>query len=133
MTKKILIVDDDRDLVESLKQSLLVNSYDVATAYSGQEGLKAVLSEKPDLVILDIMMETDTAGFEAAYQIRNKRKDSKYTEVKDVPIIMLTAIDQVNNSRFSLNQEESFLPDIDDFLTKPVRIDELIEKIQKIL
>ncbi len=133
MTKKILIVDDDRDLVESLKQSLLVNSYDVATAYSGQEGLKAVLSEKPDLVILDIMMETDTAGFEAAYQIRNKRKDSKYTEVKDVPIIMLTAIDQVTNSRFSLNQEESFLPDIDDFLTKPVRIDELIEKIQKIL
>ncbi len=66
MAKKILIVDDDRDLVASLERVLRGNGYDVATAYSGAEGLRALLAERPDLVVLDVMMETDTAGFEAA-------------------------------------------------------------------
>ncbi|MCX8123161.1 MAG: response regulator [Spirochaetes bacterium] len=131
MAKKILLVDDDKDLVESLKQALSMNGYEVEVAYSGAEGLKKLLSYRPDLMILDVMMETDTAGFEISYQIRSNREDSKYKDVKNVPIIMLTAINQVTNSRFSLNEEQSFLPGINDFLTKPVRIDELIEKIKK--
>lgn len=131
MAKKILLVDDDRDLVESLKQALSMNGYEVEVAYSGAEGLKKLLSYHPDLMILDVMMETDTAGFEISYQIRSNREDSKYKAVKNVPIIMLTAINQVTNSRFSLNEEQSFLPGINDFLTKPVRIDELLEKIKK--
>ena len=131
MTKKILLVDDDKDLVVTLAQALKMNNFDVVEANSGVEGLKKVLSEKPDLVIFDVMMETDTAGFEAVYQIRSKREGSKYAAVKDIPIIMLTAIDQVTNSRFSLNADQSFLPNISDFLTKPVDIDELIEKINK--
>jgi CheY-like chemotaxis protein len=131
MTKKILLVDDDKDLVVTLAQALKMNNFEVVEANSGVEGLKKVLSEKPDLVIFDVMMETDTAGFEAVYQIRSKRDGSKYAEVKDIPIIMLTAIDQVTNSRFSLNADQSFLPNISDFLTKPVDIDELIEKINK--
>jgi len=131
MTKKILLVDDDKDLVVTLAQALKMNNFEVVEANSGVEGLKKVLSEKPDLVIFDVMMETDTAGFEAVYQIRSKRDGSKYAAVKDIPIIMLTAIDQVTNSRFSLNADQSFLPNISDFLTKPVDIDELIEKINK--
>ncbi len=131
MAKKILLVDDDRDLVVSLSQAIKVNNFDVVEAYSAAEGLKKVLTEKPDLVIFDVMMETDTAGFEAVYQIRSKRETSKYKEVKDIPIIMLTAINQVTNSRFSLNAEQSFLPSISDFLTKPIDIDELIEKINR--
>ena len=131
MSKKILLVDDDKDLVTTLAQALKMNNFDVVEAFSGTEGLKKVLSEKPDLVIFDVMMETDTAGFEAVYQIRSKREGSKYAGVKDIPIIMLTAIDQVTNSRFSLNADQSFLPNISDFLTKPVDIDELIAKIKK--
>jgi len=131
MSKKILLVDDDKDLVATLAQALKMNNFDVIEAYSGSEGLKKVISDKPDLVIFDVMMETDTAGFEAVYQIRSKREGSKYAGVKDIPIIMLTAIDQVTNSRFSLNADQSFLPNISDFLTKPVDIDELIEKIKK--
>ena len=131
MTKKILLVDDDKDLVVTLAQAIKMNNFEVVEANSGVEGLKKVLSEKPDLVIFDVMMETDTAGFEAVYQIRSKRDGSKYAAVKDIPIIMLTAIDQVTNSRFSLNADQSFLPNISDFLTKPVDIDELIEKINK--
>jgi len=131
MAKKILLVDDDKDLVTTLSQAIKVNNFDVVEAYSAAEGLKKILSEKPDLVIFDVMMETDTAGFEAVYQIRSKRETSRYKDVKDVPIIMLTAINQVTNSRFSLNAEQSFLPSINDFLTKPIDIDELIEKINR--
>jgi two-component system response regulator MprA len=131
MAKKILIVDDDKDLVVSLSQAIKANGYEAVAAYSGVEGLKKLLEEKPDLVILDVMMETDTAGFEAVYQIRSKSEASKYKSIKDVPIIILTAIAQTTNSRFSLNEKESFLPQINDFITKPVKIDDLIEKIKK--
>ncbi len=131
MAKKILLVDDDKDLVVTLSQALRFNNFEVIETYSASEGLKKIKTEKPDLVILDVMMETDTAGFEAVYQIRNKREGSRYAEVKDTPIIMLTAIDQVTNSRFSLNEDQSFLPEINDFLTKPVDIEELVEKVNK--
>lgn len=131
MAKRILLVDDDRDLVATLSQALKINNFDVVEAYSAAEGLKKVLSEKPDLAIFDVMMETDTAGFEAVYQIRSDRETSRFKEVKNVPIIMLTAINQVTNSRFSLNAEQSFLPGISDFLTKPIDIDELLEKINR--
>ncbi|HON79122.1 MAG TPA: response regulator [Spirochaetota bacterium] len=131
MAKKILIVDDDKDLVETLTHAIKMHGYEVACAYSGAEGLRSLLSEKPDLVILDVMMETDTAGFEVSYQIRSTRETSKYREFMEVPIIMLTAINQVTNSRFSLNEDNSFLPGVNDFLTKPIKFDDLIEKIKR--
>lgn len=133
MSKKILVVDDDRDLVASLAQVLKAHGYDVAAAHSGAEGLKALLAERPDLVVLDVMMETDTAGFEAADAIRSRRETSKYRAFRDVPIVILTAIDQVTNSRFSMDQSDSFLPGRNEFLTKPVDLDELLAKIARAL
>jgi CheY-like chemotaxis protein len=133
MNKKILIVDDDRDLVASLVQVLKGSGYEVASAFSGADGLKALLAERPDLVILDVMMETDTAGFEAADVIRSRRETSKYREFRDMPIIILTAIDQVTHSRFSMDPSDSFLPGANEFLTKPVDLDELLAKIGRIL
>ena len=133
MAQKILSVDDDRDLVMSLEQALKHNGFEVTCAYSGTEGLKMALEVKPDLIVLDVMMERDTAGFEVAYQIRSERETSKYREIREIPIIMLTAINQVTNSRFSLNEEESFLPKVNDFITKPVKVDDLIAKMKSIL
>ncbi len=133
MNKKILIVDDDRDLVASLSQVLKGNGYDVAAAHSGADGLKALLAERPDLVVLDVMMETDTAGFEAADAIRSRREGSRYRDFRDVPIIILTAIDQVTNSRFSMDQTDSFLPGKNEFMTKPVDLDELLAKVARAL
>lgn len=130
---RILLVDDDRDLTESLGQILRIKGYQVEVAHSAVEGLKKLPEVKPDLMVLDVMMETDTAGFEAVYKIRSERPDSKYREFKDIPIIILTAIDQVTNSRFSLDQEESFLPGHNEFLTKPVEVEELLEKIKAAL
>jgi len=133
MPKKILIVDDDSDLVASLSQVLAANGYETAAASNGAEGLRALEAERPDLVILDVMMETDTAGFEVADRIRSSRPTSKYREFKDIPIIILTAIDQVTNSRFSLDHGESFLPGIHDFLTKPVDVEELLARVRSSL
>lgn len=133
MAKTILIVDDDRDLVETLSQVLQSQGYRTAAAYRGSEGLKAVLAVRPDLVILDVMMETDTAGFEAADQIRSLRPGSRYAEVRGVPLIILTAIGQVTNSRFSLDPGDNFLPGVEAFLTKPVDIDELLAVIRRLL
>src|SRR5512139_1826742 len=129
MPKKILLVDDDRDLVQSLEQVLRMNAYEVVSAYSGPEGLRRLGAEKPDLIIMDVMMETDTAGFEAVNQIRSTRETSRYRQFRTTPIIILTAINQVTNSRFSMDQRESFLPGINEFLTKPIDIDELLEKV----
>ncbi len=114
---------------QSLERVLRGNGYDVAVAHSGADGLRALLAGRPDLVVLDVMMETDTAGFEAADTIRSRRETSRYREFRDVPIIILTAIDQVTNSRFSMDQGESFLPGTNLFLTKPVDLDELLAKI----
>jgi CheY-like chemotaxis protein len=133
MAQTILIVDDDRDLVETLSQVLQSQGYRTAAAYRGSEGLKAVLAERPDLVILDVMMETDTAGFEVADQIRSSRPGSRYAEVRGVPLVILTAIGQVTNSRFSLDPGDNFLPGVEAFLTKPVDIDELLAVIRRLL
>jgi DNA-binding response OmpR family regulator len=133
MAKKILIVDDDRDLVESLAQVLRSNGYETASAGSAADGLNALLLARPDLVILDVMMETDTAGFEAAGQIRSLRPTSRFRDVRTVPIIILTAIGQVTNSRFSLDPGDNFLPGVDEFLTKPVDLDELLAKVKALL
>ena len=133
MNKKILIVDDDRDLVASLAAVLRGNGYDVVAAHSGAEGLKALLAERPDLVVLDVMMETDTAGFEAADVIRSRRETSKYREFRDVPVVILTAIGQVTNSRFSMDPADSFLPGRNEFMTKPVDLDELLARIGRAL
>jgi CheY-like chemotaxis protein len=78
-------------------------------------------------------METDTAGFEAADVIRSRRETSKYREFRDMPIIILTAIDQVTHARFSMDPSDSFLPGANEFLTKPVDLDELLAKIGRIL
>jgi len=133
MPKKILLVDDDVDLVETVAQALSYHGFEVEKAHSGRDGLKKILEYKPDLLVLDVMMENDTAGFEVANQLRNRRTESRYSEFADLPIILLTAINQVTNSRFSLNEAQSFLPEIEDFITKPFKIDDLIARIKSLL
>lgn len=133
MSKKILIVDDDKDISSALANSLKANGYEVFEAHSGSEGLKKALTIKPDLLLLDVMMENDTAGFEAAAQLRSNRANSRYKTIKNTPIIMLTAINQVTNSRFSLSDKNNFLADINGFLTKPVNFDELLQKVRALI
>ena len=88
MAKKVLVVDDDHNTVKFLTTALEESGYESAEAFNGQEGLEKVESEKPDLILLDVMMPKKT-GFVLFSQLR---KDERF---KDIPIIMLTGVAEV--------------------------------------
>lgn len=81
----ILLVDDDRDIRDSLKIILESKGYTVQTAGNGREALGAIKAKLPDLMILDVMMSTDTEGFDLAYELKQK------PECQGLPIIILTS------------------------------------------
>lgn len=129
---KILIIDDDPDIVEAMRMPLEASRYQVASASSAREGLEKVLKERPDLIILDIMMETTTEGFHLAYKLRSEDPDSPYREFKEVPILIITAIHKTTPLRFSPKTDEEFLP-VEDFIEKPIEPKVLLEKVSKLL
>lgn len=126
MRHKILIIDDDIDLVEAMRLTLENAGFDVIDAQDGQKGLEKIEQENPDLVILDVMMETQDEGFHIAYQIRSNEQTA------ELPILMLTAVGAETGFKFDKEKDEDFLP-VDEFIEKPVNHDALIELIQKIL
>ncbi len=130
--QKILIIDDDPDIVEAMRMPLEANSYYVITASCGKEGRKKAKDEVPDLIILDVMMETDTEGFHVAYELRSDEKDSEYKKCREIPILMITAISQKKGMKFSPEKDEAFLP-VDDFLEKPVQPKDLLKKVAELL
>ncbi len=125
--KKILIVDDDVDLIKSLQAILENQQYDVVTALNKKEGMEKARSEKPDLAILDVMMETTQEGFEMSRELREE------PEFKNLPIIILTGIDVETGVRFkSAVGDEDMIP-VDGYIDKPVAPHILIEEIKKLL
>lgn len=129
---KILIVDDDPDIVESMKMILEANRYQVYTAANGTEGLQQIKTVKPDLIILDVMMDNVTEGFQVSYQLRNPDPQSEYAQFSKIPIMMLTAIEEKKQMKFSLAKDGDYLP-VDDFVAKPVRPQVLLDKVKRLL
>jgi CheY-like chemotaxis protein len=127
---KILVIEDDADMVEALRMPLEATGYEVLAASTGEEGLRKVKEIEPDLIILDVMMETTTAGFQVSLQLRSPDPDSEYAAYKNVPILMLTAIHTTTSLRFG--PDEAYLP-VDDFVEKPVEPDALLEKVAKLI
>ena len=119
---KVLLVDDEEEFVEVTKLLLESNGFAVVTAYNGEQGKKVADAEEPDLVILDVMMETKTAGFDAARWLRAN------DATKEIPIIMLTAVNQEVPWRFG--PDDIWLP-VDTFLDKPVSPEELLKRVEK--
>ena len=113
--KKILIVDDEQDIVESLKFVLEGNDYTCYCAYNGEDGLKLAKELMPDLIILDVMMPRIS---------RLLKFDSKY---KDIPILMVTARSQEEDK---LIGEET---GADEYITKPFDLDEVLQTVNKYL
>ena len=88
MSKRILVIDDDADMVASTSAVLAARGYDVSGATDATEGLKAIRSLRPDLVVLDIMMETDAAGFDLAYALKED------PATRALPIVILSSFQE---------------------------------------
>ncbi len=126
---EILLVDDDPDLRDSLQIILENKGYTVRTAASGSEALEALKVKWPDLMILDIMMTTDTEGFDLAYELQNKPGS------RDLPIILLTSfLEKVHKEgpdRFQHIMGEAWPAKW--LFEKPVDTNKLVAKIEGIL
>ena len=119
---KILIIDDDRDLVEQTKIVLESAGYEVASAGNREEGMAAVESESPDLILLDVMMENEDDGIVIA---QNLRKGGNKT-----PIIMLTNVGKVMGVDFG--KDDDMVP-VNEFVEKPIDPETLKQKIKELL
>jgi CheY-like chemotaxis protein len=131
MTEKhILIVDDDPDQRLTVRLPLEAAGYTVFEASNYNEGLASAKELKPDLIILDVMMDSATAGFQLALAMHSPDPDSEYKEFKKTPIIMLTAIHSTTSLRFV--PDDDYLP-VEDFLEKPVNPDLLLARVAEYL
>ena len=127
---KILVIEDDADMVTAIRMPLEANDYEVYEAATGEEGLQKVKEIEPDLIILDVMMETTTAGFQVSLQLRSPDPQSEYAAYRDIPIVILTAIHTTTSLRFA--PDEEYLP-VDVFLDKSVDPDKLLSTIEELL
>jgi CheY-like chemotaxis protein len=124
---KILIVDDDVDLTHAISAILKSAGYSIVTADNREEGLATLRAEKPDLLILDVMMDTWQDGFEMSREIK------KDPELKHIPILMLTAVKDKTGIEFkSTAGDPTWLP-VEGFLDKPVDPELLLQEVQKLL
>jgi CheY-like chemotaxis protein len=128
--EKILVVDDDPDLVEVIRLTLEADGYQVFSAASGTEGLRRVKEIEPDLIILDVMMDYTTEGFQVSLQLRSPDPQSEYAPYRKIPILMLTALHSTTSLRFG--PDEEYLP-VDDFVEKPLEPSALVKKVEKLL
>jgi CheY-like chemotaxis protein len=127
---KILIIEDDPDMLLSTRMTLESAHYEVIEAHGGREGLEKIKSERPDLIILDVMMDTSTEGFQLALRLRNPDPKSELAEYRDIPILMLTAIHSTTPLRFE--PDIDYLP-VELFVDKPVDPDDLLKKVEWVL
>ncbi len=125
---KILIVDDDLDITKTLKVTLESENYSIVTASDRTEGMEKIKTERPDLIILDVMMATWQDGFEMA---RELKKDSQF--IKNIPILMLTGVKGKTGIDFKSTAGDPVWCPVDGFLDKPVDSDILLAEVRKLL
>ena len=125
---KILIVDDDLVLTKTLKITLESENYSVVTASDRTEGMKQARAERPDLIILDVMMSTWKDGFEMAKELK---KDSQF--LKDIPILMLTGVKDKTGIDFKYSAGDPTWCPVNGFLDKPVESEVLLAEVRKLL
>lgn len=119
---KILIVDDDTDFVSVVELVLTSSGYETVVATSRQEGMEKFESEKPDLILLDVMMDEPDDGFVMAQSLKKKSKET--------PILMLTSVGQVTGMDFDKDSE---MVPVDDFEQKPIMPKQLLKKVKQLL
>jgi len=122
---KVLLIDDDPDFLAATKIVLESKPYQVITALDGDEGLRKAREEKPDVIILDVIMPTKD-GFDVCVQLK------KEPELADIPVIMLTSFAQrVGDTSISVSKGLTI--EADDYIDKPVNPNELIRRVERLL
>ena len=125
MGKKILVVDDDPDLVDATSMILKSKKYDVSVAYDGVEGLEKARNEKPDLIVLDVMMPKKD-GYTLCKELKAD------PDLSGIPVLLLTAVvANIPTTRFT--QQMGMETEADDFIDKPVEPKVLVERIEALL
>lgn len=125
MAKKILVIDDDPDLVEAASIILKSKHYDVVAAYGGIEGLEKAKAEKPDLIVLDVMMP-DKDGYTVCKELK---ADPVLCEI---PVLLLTAVVSfISTTRYT--HQMGMETEADDYMDKPVDPPELVKRIELLL
>ena len=117
---KILVVDDEPNIVQTLQDRLEMNEYIVVTASNGKEGLNVALKESPDIILLDVIMPI-MDGHEMLEALR------RHPDGKDIAVIMLTARNQTNDIA------RANICGIEDYIVKPFDLSKLLEKIESIV
>jgi len=123
---KILLVDDDLELVEATKTLLEAKGYDVVAAYNGADGFRAAKREKPDLLLLDVMMAHDTEGIEIARQLKED------PDTRRIPVVLMTGIRRAKSLPFGLEPDEDWLP-VKAVLEKPVKPEKLLKLVAQLV
>ena len=126
---KILVIEDDVDLVAAISKMLEMKGYEVISAYDPEEGWDKLNALKPELIILDVMFggRGEAKGFDFAQKLKLEKKYA------DIPVLMLTAINtQKPYFNFSPETDAEFLP-VDSFLEKPIQSEELFIKVEELL
>jgi CheY-like chemotaxis protein len=126
MAKKVLVIDDDNDFVESIVNLLEARGYAVASASNGKDGVEAAKADNPDLILLDVMMTTKDEGFNVARQL------NEVEALKGTPIIMVTGVRKEMNLPFGFEPDETWLP-VKEILEKPVKPETLLNAVSKAL
>jgi DNA-binding response OmpR family regulator len=123
MPGKILVVDDDPDILDAVKMILEAREYTVITARDGIEGLATLKADCPDLMILDLMMPK-MDGFAVCKELQ----DPRWSKFRNVPILILTSVrEEASRRRYEL--ETGLELNVDDYLEKPMSPDVLLKRV----
>lgn len=120
---KILVVDDDPEFVEITRLILEANGYEVSSASDGEQGLQAMRQDKPDLVLLDVMMSSILDGLNTCHEMQED------PDLEDIPLIMVSSI--ISSPHASLFPTDEYIP-IDTWISKPMDPDDLLEKVRRL-
>ena len=124
--QKILVIDDDPSFITAMKPVLESRGYRVEAAYAKSEAAQKIKTFKPDLIVLDIMMERLSDGFDLCRDLKGDPK------LKEIPVLAVSAINKEVGMRFSPKTDGEYFQ-ADDFVEKPVSPEILLERVEKLL
>lgn len=124
--KKILIIDDDKDYGDALKIVLENNGFEVHHVLNVKDGRKTIEADRPELIILDVMMDKHTDGFDLCYNLKHDKA------CRDIPILMVTAVTNKTGFKFSPETDGEYLQ-ADDYVAKPIPTAELLLRVKKLI